>query len=162
MRNSFLHIIPVAMLSLLIIIMGAGVATLPECCIKAGERLSISTHRSECHCHTICCYDSQHHTSQDNSISEVGCKHLHLQDFSNIHNCKKNTSHCQVTIEKIDLMQHMPQDVMSLPICNIPSHFILPSPQQSSLPNKSLLKLRQPHSPPNIIGRMKFYCTFII
>ncbi len=137
MKQLFLHIISIAALSALIILMSVGVAILPQCCQMAGEELYAMTEHHDCHCQhwTDNCYDGE--------LAAHG--------------------HCKITIEKKDLMQHTPQDFVKAPTCIKLLHAtILPLLHPYTKHCIVNEKHDQPHSPPDRVGRMKFFSTFII
>jgi hypothetical protein len=139
MKQFFLHIVSMATLSALIIVMGVGVAVLPKCCQMAGEELSVRVDAHTCHCH------------QDQAVDQ-----MHDQE-SSMHD------HCKVTIEKKDLILHTQHDIVEAPVdITLPHASLLPTPQFIMMKNNIYCGGDQPHSPPDIVGRMKFFSTFLI
>jgi hypothetical protein len=139
MKQFFLHIVSLTTLSALIICMSVGVAVLPECCQKAGEKLISKTDVHACHCH----HDN---VSVDHEESTM---HSHC--------------HCKVTIEKKDLMQHVPQEIVGAPICfKLPYTLSLHAPLLVVITCDWKNWCTQPHSPPDKVGRLKFFSTLII
>ena len=144
MKQFILHITSLATLSVLIIIMSVGVAILPECCRMAGEKLTAQTEHHDCHYHHSN-GDANHADEQSHDADEMPARH------------------CKVIIEKKDLMQHTPQNIVGVPVCiTLPYIIQLPAPRSIQMQHAVDGKRVQPHSPPDKVGRMKFFSTFII
>ena len=143
MKQFFLHIISLATLSVLIVFMSVGVAILPECCRIAGEKLSANAETHTCHCH----HDDTSVNQETQETQETFAMH----------------GHCKVAIEKKDLMQHIPQEIINVPVCvALPYTFLELPPYSIIVQNNMDWGHSQTHSPPGKVGRMKFFSTFII